>query len=114
MYKNFNENLGFTLLELMVVVALLGILSAVGIPYYQGYTIIAKEDQAVHNIQAIKLAQSEFFKDRDNYFPCPEVVTRTAEIDEQFFGDSGELEDGAYDYEITGGCATYSIKATPK
>jgi prepilin-type N-terminal cleavage/methylation domain-containing protein len=114
MYRNCNEKLGFTLVELMVVIVLIGVLSAIGLPYYQGYSIKAKEDQAVNNIQSIMLAQTEYFRDRDSYFPCPPVVTRTAEIDIEFFGGEGELGRGAYAYEITGGCGSYSLKATPR
>ena len=59
---------GFTLIELLVVIAIIGILAAVGIPWYQGYTIQAKEKQAINNLQSIQLAQIEYYKDRDNYY----------------------------------------------
>ena len=114
LYKNFGEKLGFTLIELLVVIAIIGILAAVGIPWYQGYTIQAKEKQAVNNLQSIKLAQTEYYKDRDNYYPCPATTTSTTDIDVVFFGGNGELAKGAYDYEITGGCSSYSVQATPK
>ena len=114
MYKILKNISGFTLIELLVVIAIIGILAAVGIPWYQGYTIQAKEKQAVNNLQSIKLAQTEYYKDRDNYYPCPAVSTTTADIDAQFFGGAGKLSDGSYDYEITGGCSTYSLKAMPK
>jgi type IV pilus assembly protein PilA len=105
---------GFTLAELMVVIAICGLLAAVGIPVYQGYTIQAKEKQAVNNLQSIKLAQTEYYKDRDNYYPCPATTTSTTDIDVVFFGGNGELAKGAYNYEITGGCSTYTVQAIPK
>jgi len=114
MYKILKNISGFTLIELLVVIAIIGILAAVGIPWYQGYTIQAKEKQAINNLQSIKLAQTEYYKDRDNYYPCPVAETSTSEIDEVFFGGNGELAKGAYDYEITGGCSTYSVNAIPK
>jgi len=114
LYKYSDNKLGFTLIELLVVIAILSIIGAVGVPWYQGYKTQAKEKQAVNNLQSIKLAQSEYYRDMDNYYPCPAVSTTTADIDAQFFGGAGKLSDGSYDYEITGGCSTYSLKAMPK
>ena len=47
---------GFTLIELMIVVAIIGILAAVAIPAYQDYTIKAKVTEASNLISAAKQA----------------------------------------------------------
>lgn len=53
---------GFTLIELMIVVAIIGILAAVALPAYQDYTVRAKVSEAIIAGSAVKGSMSEAFQ----------------------------------------------------
>ena len=62
-----NVQKGFTLIELMIVVAIIGILAAVAIPAYQDYTIRAKVTEGVGLAAAAKTAVSEYRLSKSGY-----------------------------------------------
>jgi type IV pilus assembly protein PilA len=60
--KKFQQ--GFTLIELMIVVAIIGILAAIAIPAYQDYTVRAQVSEGLNLGGGAKTAVTEFFQDR--------------------------------------------------
>ncbi|MEI2431273.1 prepilin-type N-terminal cleavage/methylation domain-containing protein [Lysobacter yananisis] len=59
-----NKQHGFTLIELMIVIAILGILIAIALPAYQDYSIRTKNAECLNLAAAAKLAVSETAQDR--------------------------------------------------
>jgi type IV pilus assembly protein PilA len=61
---------GFTLVELMVVVAIIGLLSAVAIPNFKKYQAKAKVSEAKLQLSGLYMAQTAFFSDFNTFAGC--------------------------------------------
>jgi type IV pilus assembly protein PilA len=58
---------GFTLIELMIVVAIIGILAAIAIPAYQDYIARAQVSEPVELLAGGKTAMAEFYADKGQW-----------------------------------------------
>ena len=66
-----NVQQGFTLIELMIVVAIIGVLASLAVPAYQTYTIRAQISEGLNLCGPLKNAMAQFYIDVVEYFDIP-------------------------------------------
>jgi len=72
------EKKGFTLIELMIVVAIIGILAAIAIPNFLRFQARSKQSEAKQNLGAIYTAYTSYFSDWNTY-PSQTAVENQAD-----------------------------------
>ena len=67
---------GFTLIELMIVVAIIGVLAAIAIPSYLKYAEQAKQSEIPIQFTGLKTAQTSWFMEHGNLYPISHSAGR--------------------------------------
>lgn len=96
---------GFTLIELMITVVIIGILSAIALPAYSDYVTRGRIPDATSNLGSKRVQMEQFFQDNHTYIGAPACVSDTTTS--QFFdfdcaGTGGAATDTTYILEAVG------------
>ena len=70
---------GFTLVELMIVVAIIGILAAIAIPNFIRFQARSKQSEVKANLKSLFTSQKSYHQEKDNYSICIRKVGFTPE-----------------------------------
>ncbi len=74
MFRHIKGNRGFTLIELMIVVAIIGILAAIAIPNFMTYQAKARQSEAKVNLGGVFTTATSYFAE-NNTFSVPTADT---------------------------------------
>ena len=106
--KKISLQKGFSLIELMIAVAIIAIIAAVGMPAYNGYITTSREGVLVNNLSTIEVFQEDFRLRTGNFLVAAgNLAVITAGIGWQ------PQDDGGVTYVITDpGGGSYDVTAT--
>jgi len=93
------RRVGFTLVELMIVVAIIGILAAIAIPSFIKFQARSKQSEAKTNLRALYTAERGFFSDNDTYTSSMAAL--------------GFVPERGNRYLLVTGCANLSARSGP-
>jgi type IV pilus assembly protein PilE len=101
---------GFTLVEVMIVVAIIGVLAAIAIPNYQEYVVKARVNEAVAGLSDMRVKMEQHFQDnRDYRTACVPNTVAPLPTNTKYFDFSC-----TFDTAVPPNPAIYTITATGK
>ncbi|CAN5158410.1 hypothetical protein BH20ACI1_BH20ACI1_22820 [soil metagenome] len=117
--RNFKNQAGFNLIELMIVIAIIALLIGVGIPAYKSMVNNGNETSAAQSINTIKTLQIGYAgKHQGRFAPSFDELIKSAQLDERFAGENPIVNGYVFTLNVQEPSgskpAFYSINADPQ
>jgi len=113
---------GFTLIELMIVVAIIGILAAIAIPNFLQFQLRSKTGEAKTNLAAIRTAEEGYFAEFNNYVPANQTPGSAVGSNKRVWSGGGltmfdqlgwsPTGEVFFNYGVTASGASYTLGAS--
>lgn len=108
MLRQRSSNTGFTLIEVMIVVAVIGIIAAIAVPSYSRYMTDARRTDAIAFLSEVAGEQQRYFTENNQF---------ADDMEELGYGDAATFTtpEGHYVVSVTnpGGTGRFLLTATP-
>ena len=117
--RNFRNQAGFNLIELMIVIAIIALLIGVGIPAYRSMVNNGNETSAAQSINTIKTLQIGYAsKHQGKFAPNFDTLIQSAQLDERFAGENPVVNGYIFTMNVQEPSGSrpsfYSINADPQ
>jgi type IV pilus assembly protein PilE len=106
---------GFTLIELMITVVIVGVLTAIAVPSYSSYVVKGSRSAAQTQLLQLANLQEKIYLNSSQYSASVTNAYNGTAATANGLGSTGQTQDGRYNLSVvtpTGG-QTYTISATP-
>jgi type IV pilus assembly protein PilA len=94
---------GFTLIELMIVVAIIGLLAALAIPNFVKFQAKARQTEAKSSLKAVFTAQKAYYGDKQTYYDVFSVIGFEPEMNNRYAYFADAVGDNAGEIRTTAG-----------
>ena len=104
----------FTLIELLIVIALLGIISAIGVQQFTGHIASSHKKKAEVTMSSLSLAQAEYKSNNGKYCTSSNDCNSTREIVANLLDGVDNLTEQKYNFTISGSGQDFKVEARHK